>query len=250
MKEFFSNLLGDLATHLHWRKVTHEVDGQVYAVTADGTLGNAVRDLAPQWDAPTFNVATLSALVELYRAKVDDLGPEVGFHVADHLTVRLVALKADEYGRRHVYAEAKHTPDTPFKFGNYYSGPEEFLIPFRASFDPNEEAVKVCQLCSAVGSGDAVSVTDDGVSQEVITKSGTIARSTVVLPSDGIPLIPWRTFRDASPIISTFLLRMRGVKDGLPQIALIEIDAKWKIETMASIAHYLKAHTKEAIVIA
>jgi len=27
-------------------------------------------------------------------------------------------------------------------------------------------------------------------------------------------------------------------------------DAKWKIETMASIAHYLKAHTKEATVIA
>ena len=134
MMDFLTDLLGGLTRQLQWRKVTHEVDGQTYAVTAEGTLGAPVRDLAPQWDKPTFNVTTLSALVALYHAKMDDLGAEVGFHVADHLTVRLVALKADAFGRRHVFAEAKHTPDTPFKFGNYYSGPEDFLIPFRASF--------------------------------------------------------------------------------------------------------------------
>jgi hypothetical protein len=43
---------------------------------------------------------------------------------------------------------------------------------------------------------------------------------------------------------------MRAVKDGLPQIALFEIDAKWRVETIASIAHYLKKELPEATIIA
>jgi hypothetical protein len=237
--------------------VTHKVGSQEYAVKEDGTLGAPVRELAPQWDKPTFEVTTLSALADLYAAGMDgvptarvDNVPQVAFHVVDPLTVQLVSLRADEFGRRHVYARAKHTPETPFAFGKYYSDPQDFLIAFRASFDFNEEAVKVCQVCSQVGAGEAVAVTDDGISQEVIVKSGTVTKSAVTLPADGIPLIPWRTFREATPVISKFLLRMKGVKDALPHIALIEIDARWKIETQASIAHWIKAHTQDATIIA
>jgi hypothetical protein len=233
------------------RPVTHNVDGQAYRVQSDGTLGTPVLKLAPQWEPPTFNVKTLSALAELHAAGVDNLpAADVAFHIADYLTVDLVALKADEFGRRHVYAKAVHAPDTPFKFNHYYASPEEFLIAFRASFDFNEEAVKVVQLCSTVGAGEAVAVSDDGISQEVVVKTGTVTRTAVTLPQDGIPLIPWRTFREATPVISKFLLRMKGVKDGLPQIALFEIDAKWKTDTQASIAHWLKAHAKEATILA
>jgi hypothetical protein len=51
-------------------------------------------------------------------------------------------------------------------------------------------------------------------------------------------------------VISNFLLRFRGVKDGLPLIALYEIDQVWKFECVQSIAHWLKQHTKDIIVIA
>lgn len=233
------------------RPVTHEVKGQHYAVTANGTLGDPIRDLAPQWVKPKVEVVTLGGLVDLYNQKLDDLDSgAVAFHVVDHLNVNLVSLKADDCGRRHVWATANHTPETPFKFNSFYDNPEAFLIAFRASFLFNDEAVKVQQLCSSVGSGDAVMTSDDGISQEVQIKSGTMTRAAIPLPADGVSLIPWRTFRDAAPVESKFLLRMKGVKDGLPQIALFEIDGKWKLETMHAIKRYFEHHLQGAHVIA
>ena len=92
-------------------------------------------------------------------------------------------------------------------------------------------------------------VADDGVSQEITLKSGTVTRAGITLPADGVRLIPWRTFREAKPVESKFLLRMKGVKDDLPQIALFEIDAKWRLDTVDAIADYLKAELPTATII-
>jgi hypothetical protein len=43
---------------------------------------------------------------------------------------------------------------------------------------------------------------------------------------------------------------MKGVKDAVPHIALFEIDAMWKLDTIASIRKYLNDSLPEAIVIA
>lgn len=246
MKEFLEYLFAKLKDKL---PVTHTVGGQEYQVNANGTLGAPVLKLAPQWDKPIFNVATLSALKELHDAKVDDFGAEVGLHVADYLTVHLVALKADEYGRRHIFATAKHVVETPFQFGKYQEA-EQFLIDLRTSFFYDDNAVKIHQLCSNLESGMTVSLADDGVSQKLEVKAGTSSRSAVEIPAEGIDLVPWRTFRDASPVSSKFLLRLKTVKDSLPQIALFEIDQKWKLDTTHSIADWLRRHIKDAKVIA
>lgn len=233
------------------RPVTVPVGDQIYAVESDGTLGDPVRALAPQWDKPTLEVKTLSGLVGAVNAGLDGVDlANVAFRVADIYTVEVVSLVADDFGRRHVWALARHTPETKFEFNKYYTNPEQFIIAFRAAFYFNDEATKVQQLCSTVGAGDAVMVVDDGVSQEVTVKSGTVTRNTVQLPADGVPLIPWRTFRDAAPVESKFLLRLKGVKDALPHIALFEIDARWQIDTITSIVAYLEKQLPEANVIA
>lgn len=228
------------------RPVTVQVGDETYAVSANGTLGAPVRALAPQFEAPCFEVATLSGLSALVAAHVDryDLteGNGVVLHIADVQTVNLVSAAADPFGRRHIYASASHTEETPFRFGEYYKSPEEFLIAFRASFYFDEQAVKVQQLCSTLGAGEAVAVTDDGLSQEVVVKTGTVTKSSVTLPADGVPLIPWRTFREVSPVQSRFLLRLRGVRDGLPQIALFAIDQLWRLDTINAIAHWLESN--------
>jgi hypothetical protein len=235
------------------RPVTVNVSGQDYAVRSDGTVGEPIRELRPipTIENPTVEVKTLSGLVAAVNAGIDKLDPAtVAFRVADIYTVEVVSLVADEFGRRHVWARATHRPETSFAFNKYYTSPEEFIIAFRAAFYFNDEAVKVQQLCSTVGAGDAVLVVDDGVSQEVTVKSGTVTRSTVQLPADGVSLIPWRTFRDATPVESKFLLRMKGVKEGLPHIALHEIDAKWQVDTMQAIAGYLAKQLPAANIIA
>lgn len=233
------------------RPVTVTVGDQPYAVLADGTLGSAVRELAPQWDQPTLEVNTLSGLVSAVSAGLDGLDPkEIALRVVDHLMVEVVSIQADSFGRRHVWVRAKHQQETKFVFDKYYDNPESFIIAFRSSFYFNDEATKVQQLCSTVGAGDAVVVVDDGISQDVTVKAGTVTRSTVQIPADGVPLIPWRTFRDASPVESKFLLRMKGVKDALPHIALFEIDAKWRVDTMQAIASYLNAALPDVAIIA
>jgi hypothetical protein len=235
------------------RPVTVTVSGQDYAVRSDGTVGDPIRELRPipTIENPTVEVKTLSGLVATVNAGLDKVDPSaVAFRVADIYTVEVVSLVADEFGRRHVWARAKHQPETKFVFNDYYKDPEAFIIAFRASFYFNEEAVKVQQVCSTVGAGDAVLVVDDGVSQEITVKAGTVTRNTVQLPADGVALIPWRTFRDATPVESKFLLRMKGVKDALPHIALFEIDAKWQVDTMQSIASYLAKQLPAANIIA
>lgn len=229
--------------------LTVELHGQPFAVQANGTVGDAIKPVDLSWPKPVLNVSTLSGLVQAYKAKAGKLGERVALHVVNHLRVDLIDLDQDEYGKRRLYATASHAPDTSFKFGEFMD-PEKFLLSFRAGFFYNDEAVKIQQLCSTVASGSAVAVADDGISQEVTTKSGTLTKANVTLPAEGVPLIPWRTFRDASPVVSRFLLRMRGVKDGLPQVALFEIDAKWQLDTVGSIRSYLAGELADATIIA
>jgi hypothetical protein len=227
------------------------VEGQDYAVQANGTLGSPIRELPPQFDKPVFRVQTLSALAAAVTAKIDgyDEVDDVALHVVDYLTVQLISVSADEFGRRHVYAEAKHQSECPFKF-NEYMAAEKFMIDLRTSFYLTDEAVKVQTVVSSLESGQTISMADDGLSQQVEIKAGTISKTNVVLPSEGIPLIPWRTFRDATPVESKFLLRLKQVKDDLPLVALYEIDAKWRLDTVNSIAKWLKENTKDVRVIA
>lgn len=246
MKEILEYLFERLRAE---KPVTVEVDGQSYAVTANGTLAQPIRELAPQFDKPTFKVQTLSALAASVSAEVDDFDEDVALHVVDYLTVQLVSVKADEFGRRHVYVEAKHPSECPFRF-NEYMAAEKFLIDLRTSFYLTEDAIKVQKVVSSLESGTVITMADDGLSQQLEIKGGTTSKAQVVLPSDGIPLVPWRTFRDAEPVESKFLLRLKQVKDDLPLVALHEIDAKWRLDTVNSIAKWLNQNTKGVRVIA
>jgi hypothetical protein len=209
-----------------------------------------VRDLAPQWIKPTLEVGSLGALAEVYRARIDDCEEDTAFHVADYRTVRLIRMKADEFGQRHIYAAAKYAEETPFRF-NQFLAPETFIIDFRASFYWNEEAVKVSTVVSHLESAHQVVVADDGLSQRLeITKETRYLKTPVTLPAEGVPLIPWRTFREAAPVESRFLLRLRMVKDAPPNAALFEIDQKWKLDTVESVAAWIRGELPQARVIA
>lgn len=231
--------------------VTTEVDGQSYSIKADGTLGAPVLELGPQWIKPTLEVGSLGALVALYQAGLDDFEDDAALHVVNYRVVRLVRLKADEYGCRHVYAVATYQEETPFKFAQFQA-PDKFLIDFRSSFYWNEEAVKVATLLSHLESGSSVTVADDGLSQkvEITQQTKSVTKIPVTLPADGVPLIPWRTFREAAPVESRFLLRLQAVKDSLPNAALFDIDQKWKLDTVASVAAWLAEKLPEATIVA
>jgi hypothetical protein len=229
--------------------VTYDVHGAPYSIRPDGTIGDFIREPDTSVHYPALELKTLSALIAVVLAPLDNLVLEdVAVHIVDPWTVEIISRAVNEFGYRHVYARALHKPETDFKFANYYL-PEDFLIKFRASFYFNEEATKVQKLCSSLEAGSTVSVSDDGMSQTVVATAGTINKAAVTLPAEGIPLVPWRTFREAAPVESKFLLRMKTAKDSLPHIALFDIDEKWKIDTVQAIAEYLRAELPEAAII-
>jgi hypothetical protein len=217
-----------------------------YTVKADGTLG----DLIQKPDYPPLEVQTLGALAGAYKAELDGCdGTSSAFHVVHYMLVELIALEVDDSGQRHVYARARHDPETDFEFGTFYSS-EDFIIKFRGAFYFNEEAAKVQQLCSTLDAGSGIIVADDGISQTVTVQSGSISKATVTLPAEGVPLIPWRTFREAAPVESRFLLRMKADKVNIPRIALFELDEKWKVDTVRSIADHLAELVPGATILA
>jgi hypothetical protein len=248
-QEMFTEIMQDLLKRIQDRRpVTTEVNGQPYAVLADGTLGEEIRPLAPIVK-PTLDLRTVSGLIAAFKAGLDELPTDqVAFVIASPTAVMLESIKADDHGHRHIYGTAKHDENTGFQFGKYYT-PEEFLIAFRAGFLFNEMAVKVQTLCSSLNAESSVAVADDGMSQVVTVKQGAISRTAVELPNE-IPLIPWRTFREVAPVESKFLLRMKAVKDSLPHIAIFEIDGKWKLDTITSISTYIADQVPGSLIIA
>jgi hypothetical protein len=232
------------------RPVVKDVAGQPYAIQSDGTLGAAIRPLAPQWTAPTLQVRTLAGLIEAYKQKLDGLVAEdVVVQVVDYDHVILRRLKADEYGRRHIYVDAKYKPETPYTFGEYYTQ-EKFTINFSASFHLNDDAVMVLKLVSTLSSASSVTVADDGYSQRTTITQDNVTRQSVDIPKE-IPLIPWRTFHEPGLplVVSKYMLRLRGIKDTVPTIALHEVDGKWRTDTMAGITAYIRKELPKAVVI-
>ena len=239
------------------RPVTVEVDGSSFAVKADGTLGDAVYKPLPVAPVatPKLELKTLSGLVAAYEANVDDFKAgkkeEYAVQVDSFEQVSLVSLRADEWGRRQVWARAVSAEKNPFPFEEYLDA-EKFLILAQASFLPIEgHYTTMLKLCNSLTAETGVHVADDGFSQKITAHAGGVKHGEVTLPPR-IRLRPYRTFREVDPVESDFLLRFKAKQGALPTVALIPVDAgRWKTDTAMQVAHWLKGHLpKEATVIA
>ena len=228
--------------------ITHEVHDQPYKVCVDGTLGAAVLDVPPL-ESALFSVETLAGFVDAFRADIDKFsGLRPGIHVLNHRTVSLVALDGDRFGRRHEWLRATCQEAQPFVFGEYQA-PEKFLITLQQGFLPTEEVVSLQRLASSLTTENSVSTSDDGMSQKVTVSGGSVSRSLVTLPTR-IPLAPYRSFRELTPCITNFMVRMKGEPGKLPSIALIELDAgKWRLDTIQSIVQWLRAELTDAVIL-
>lgn len=234
------------------RPVTVEIKGVDFAVKQDGTLGDPVRPVIPiaPVATPVLSLATLTGLVAAFGAKVDgfDALGASAVQVESYESVALVSLKADEWGRRQVWARAKSTEANGFPFENYQDS-EPFMIKLQGGFVPDDNTENLLKLCSNLTAGSTIKVADDGFSQTIEIKEGGVQTGAVTIPPR-MSLQPYRTFREVAPIASDFLLRMKAVKDGLPQIALIAVDGgRWKTDTVWAVRDWLVANLPEGTTI-
>ena len=237
--EFLTNLRDQ-------RPITATVGGVNYRVSADRTLGEPIAPPAK----PTLKLVTLTGFVDAYKAAIDSFPSKVAVRVRDHLSVDLVSLEADPVGGRHVWLTATCPEVNPFPFDTYQV-PEMFLINLQSGFLPTDNVVALQVLASTLtNEGASIGTQDDGLSQTVTTKQGSVARAEVKLPPR-IQLLAYRTFREIDPIASEFMLRLKGQAGQLPNIALLQIDGgRWKLSTMQVVALWLRKQLPDATVIA
>ena len=234
------------------RPVTVDVAGVNFAVKQDGTLGEPVRPVIPiaPVATPVLSLATLTGLVAAFNAKVDgfDALGASAVQVESFDSVALVSLRADEWGRRHVWARAKSTEANGFPF-NEYQDSEPFMVKLQGGFVPDDTTENLLRLCSNLSAGSTIKVADDGFSQSIEIKEGGVQSGLVNIPPR-MTLQPYRTFREIPPVTSAFLCRMRAVKDGLPQIALIAVDGgRWKTDTVWAVRDWLKTNLPDGTTI-
>jgi hypothetical protein len=254
----FKDVLEYLVGLLHpepEQTVVKEIEGFFYKVepSEDGLKVGAQivkpHPVAPV-AKPTLKVQTLTGLVAAFNSKIDEFPEKVGLHVIDPLTVALVSLDADEYGRRHEWVRAVCGEATPFQFGVYQDA-ERFLIDIQSSFLPTDNVIALQKVASSLSAESSITVQDDGFSQVVTVKKGGVTYSEVPVPPR-IELYVYRTFREIDPVRGSFMFRMRGNKDAPPTVTLMDIDAgKWKLNAMGLVGSYLQQNLpKDVVVIA
>lgn len=218
--------------------------------------GRNLGDILTPYRPTVLQVTTLTGFLDAVKAGTaarrdapeGNLGLENRVvHVEDHLTVALKSAGCDSYGVRDVLIRAKYTPQTPFQFDNYYGDPQRFIIALQVSFLNTDELLTLVKIASSLKSGKSVHVQDDGFSQTVLLKSGEVTTAEVNI-KPRIKLIPKRTFDEAAPVESEFLIRFRQTAEETPAIALFDIEGtKWQGDSMRAIKKYLEENLDEKI---
>lgn len=222
--------------------LTYEVD--------PGQHGPALGDLVAPPAKPALCLSSVTGFVDAYKAKIDDFaGGKTAIHVIDYKTVALISLEADKFGRRHEWLRSTCREENPFPFDRYQIT-EDFLIKLQSGFLPDDNIIVLQRLASSLTNESSIGVQDDGMAQVVTVKQGAVSRSDVVIPKR-IELFAYRTFREIDPIVSEFMVRLKGEPGKLPTIALFQVDADvWKHDTQRLVAQWLKAELPDAIVLA
>lgn len=185
-------------------------------------------------------IGTLTGLVDYLKANRDGLDMTgVTVHVVNPNRVDVQGPLDDEDRefRRHIYLTATTdlVGECPLKWGQWYDA-ETFIIGLQAGFDTHGQRDELVMLMSAVRESDVRETFDNGVAQTVQTAGGVVLVGEKKVPNP-VLLAPFRTFREITQPVSSFVLRLKKNPQGdKPLAALFEADGgTWKLEAIRKI---------------
>lgn len=195
----------------------------------------------PEAQPEVFQTKTLASLVELILAEADH--PRLGdliVHVESPTTVHVFSVLRDDFERHHLYTASAELPR--MQFGSFLEL-EEMLIALKSVFVPTETRDKLITLLGNIQEKNVRTSFDDGISQEVVAKTGVVSVSNVTLPPI-VPLSPYRTFIEVPQPEGEFLLRLRNG----PVAALFEADGgAWKLQARYNIKGFFQEQLSDLI---
>lgn len=196
------------------------------------------KELEP--DLPkTLQLNTLQGVVDYIEANRDRLeGEKCMVHVAGPGCVRIVS-GLQERAARAVYVEAHaldltaHTVGAPLDI-------ESATIALQTRFTAAGDRDALVRLLGNVTETAEVRLEDDGFSQSVTTRPGTVGMNTESAVPNPVRLAPYRTFREIEQVELPCILRLKRGGGLGPTVTLHEADGgAWKLIAVERVAAWL-----------
>lgn len=169
-------------------------------------------------------------------------------HVSDAKNVALYQRLSGPFNQRPCFLEATHG-ENQFDF-NRFMDVEQFVIELQAKFVQDEMTALILQVVGNITDGVVNTFADDGVTQQVTSKSGVGRVINANIPNP-VVLQPYRTFSEIEQPVGRFVLRLRsGNGERRPDVALFEADGgAWKMEAIKRIQKWLRDHLPEDVAV-
>jgi hypothetical protein len=217
----------------HVRPETYDVDGVTYS--SDSKM--CIKPPAPSG----VEVHTLRGLLELLS--VDNLDDRLLLRVVDSSFICVSSHLKSKHKNRHTFAECHLPVRVGFSFGQYHSI-DNFIINIQSKFVDTPQRAALLKAVSNISDSTVLTSEDDGVSQTVAVKNQ-VNRLEKTRLDPIVHLAPYRTFSEVAQPVSAFLLRLKSIKDALPDVALFEADGgAWRLEAIKNIAAFLREHNQ------
>ena len=204
-----------------------------------GTFTKASLSRVKEAKASVLTVSTLTGLVDYIKSDLDKLPEKLLIQVISPREVALYSpLNADREREQYISAEAILPDNVVY---DRFIGTEQFNIMLQSAFVDVGTKSALLKYTGLIQDEAVKTTGDDGVSQQVIVKTGVASVGQAIVPNP-VELAPYRTFPEVEQPISKFIFRMQ---EG-PRAALYEADGgARRNKAILSIKEYLQEELKE-----
>ncbi len=188
----------------------------------------------------TVNLSTLTSLADFIEVNPNFLDLEGAFVVINKdLSVSLLSSPDDDHRKRTLFAHAQFELEQ-FSFNRFIEA-ELFNILLQTLFIYDQPAQNLFTIASKLQIDEGITISDDGLTQNVTVKKGMSAASAVgATVATRVQLKPYRIFPECDQPASQFLTRIKGDKESGAYVGLWETDGgMWRVEAANNIANKL-----------
>lgn len=192
-------------------------------------------------------VHTLGAIADWWTWEGED---GLAIHVESPTSVYVLEDAQGRHMTRNYWIHADASPilGRGFEFGQWMDI-ETFIIRVQAQFVQTEGRDRLLAVVGNLESGQAITIADDGVTQQAAVRSGVRRLSSEEMPNPVI-LKPWRSFPEIEQPESPYVFRLQQSDKGVKAALFESGGGMWKLEAMQRIKSYLLERLSEVQIIA
>lgn len=193
-------------------------------------------------------LCSLSSLIDFHKTMKNEEKVLRFFCVISPTQIAVLPKRRDKWNRRAVLSGVDLTSKMPsFQYGKRYNQ-EDFIIQLNQCFFGDSWLKEIIDLVSSIKVTDESGIEDNGISQTVHVKGGTVLKEKADIKNP-VKLLPYLTFPEIGTVEQEFILRVYRSR-GDTELALHASESNlWELNVMESIKKYLKEKLPEMLVV-